>query len=366
MAKLSLKNICKTFPNGVKALQNFDLNIADGELIAIVGPSGCGKSTLLRIVAGLEALTSGEINLEGRLLNNLPPKDRDLALMFQSYTLFPHLTVYENMAFGLKLRKENPPTIRERVVGMAKTLGLTELLERYPHALSGGQRQRAALGRAILRKPKAFLLDEPLSNLDAKMRSQMRVEIGQLQKSLGTTMLFVTHDQVEAMTLGDRIVVLRDGLIQQVADPQTLYHQPANKFVADFIGMPSMNFFMGEIKAEAQIYFFGAGIKIPLDGLEATLFNKIKAISGKVTVGIRPENIHSQAVSEPVGPYGISGQVKLIEHMGAQSFLVMDVQNQSVTVRAESNRQYKLGETLVLTFPNEALHFFEAQTEKRI
>ena len=362
MAYLSLQKVCKTFPNGVRALRDFDLEIGQGELIAILGPSGCGKSTLLRMIAGLEELTSGDIRLNEKSLNHLSPKDRDLALMFQSYTLFPHLTVYENMSFGLKLRKEDIATIPQRVAAMAQTLGLSELLERYPHALSGGQRQRAALGRAILRKPKAFLLDEPLSNLDAKMRSQMRVEIGQLQKSLGITMLFVTHDQVEAMTLGDRIVVLKAGVIQQVADPQTLYHQPANKFVADFIGMPSMNFFSGEISTDPSGLFLNKDWRIPIP-LAAS--EKVKPGS-KVTLGIRPENIVSRSINAKSEPSKIIGQVKLIEHMGSQSFLVLQVGEQSVTVLAKPSERYQLGESLELNFSPEALHFFDAQTEQRL
>ncbi|MCX7847152.1 MAG: sn-glycerol-3-phosphate ABC transporter ATP-binding protein UgpC, partial [bacterium] len=259
MADVRLVNVKKVYEGNVVAVDNFNLEIKDKEFVVLVGPSGCGKSTTLRMVAGLEEITEGEIWIGDRLVNDVPPKDRDIAMVFQNYALYPHMTVYKNMAFGLMLRKYPKKEIHERVMEAARILGLEEYLNRKPKQLSGGQRQRVAVGRAIVRKPKVFLFDEPLSNLDAKMRVQMRTEISKLHARLQTTMIYVTHDQVEAMTMGDRIVVMKDGYIQQVADPITLYNQPANKFVAGFIGTPPMNFISGRIEREGEGLVFAAG-----------------------------------------------------------------------------------------------------------
>src|SRR5258706_8421797 len=256
MAKVILENVSKTYPGGFKAVDNANLEINDQEFVVLVGPSGCGKSTTLRMIAGLEEISSGKIYIDGKIVNDVPPKDRDIAMVFQNYALYPHMTVYKNMAFGLMLRKFPKAEIEQRVRDAAQILGIEALLERKPKELSGGQRQRVAVGRAIVRKPKAFLFDEPLSNLDAKMRVQMRTEISKLHNRLQSTMIYVTHDQVEAMTMGDRIVVMKDGLVQQVSDPVNMYENPANKFVAGFIGSPAMNFLNGKITATNGDYFF--------------------------------------------------------------------------------------------------------------
>jgi multiple sugar transport system ATP-binding protein len=329
MARLILDGLTKVFPGGVKAVDGFSLEVADREFLAVVGPSGCGKSTLLRLVAGLEEETSGRILLDGRELNGLPPKDRDMAIMFQSYTLFPHMTVAENMAFGLRLRRTPAAEARARVREVAATLGIEDLLERHPSELSGGQRQRAALGRAILRRPRLFLFDEPLSNLDAQMRAQLRVEITRLHRELGSTMLFVTHDQVEALTMGDRVVVLKDGVVQQVADPVTLYDRPANTFVATFIGSPGMNLFPGRIgrlspspgtertAGPAPDAFLGEHFAAPLP--EAWR----KPLEGwqdrAIILGLRPEDIGPQAGGEAAP--SLRGTVEVVERMGGQACL---------------------------------------------
>lgn len=301
----------------MKALDAFSLDIAEREFIAVVGPSGCGKSTLLRIIAGLEEASGGKVVLDGRELNGLPPKDRDMAIMFQNYALFPHMTVAENMAFGLKLRKTPRPEIEIRVAEAARMLGIADLLGRYPGEMSGGQRQRAALGRAILRRPKVFLFDEPLSNLDAKMRAQMRVEISRLHQSLDSTMIFVTHDQVEAMTMGDRVVVLKDGVIQQAADPDTLYKEPANAFVASFIGSPGMNLFRGRIgNADGETAFVH-----PLFSwsLPETLRTRLSGYAGgEIVFGLRPEDIGSPAARRLENAPVIRGSIGVVERLGGQ------------------------------------------------
>ena len=328
MARLKIDGLTKIFPGGVKALDGFSLDIAEGEFVAVVGPSGCGKSTLLRLIAGLEAENAGTMILDGRELNGLPPKDRDMAVMFQNYALFPHLTVAENMGFGLKLRKTPREEIRARVAEVAATLGIGDLLQRYPSEMSGGQRQRAALGRAILRKPKVFLFDEPLSNLDAKMRAQMRVEISRLHQSLRSTMIFVTHDQVEAMTMGDRIVVLKDGVIQQAADPDTLYRHPANAFVASFIGSPGMNLFpgrIGEVTGAPAFIHPLFSWRLP-DGL----IRESEPYAGKdILFGLRPEDIGSAAARSAEGAPTLKGVIGVVERLGGQACLYL--QSQALT-----------------------------------
>lgn len=337
MARLTLEGLTKIFPGGVKALDGFSLEVADREFLAVVGPSGCGKSTLLRIIAGLEDETSGRILLDGKELNGLPPKDRDMAIMFQNYALFPHMTVAENMGFGLRLRKTPGAEVRARVKETAATLGISDLLERLPSELSGGQRQRAALGRAILRRPRLFLFDEPLSNLDAKMRAQLRVEISRLHQDLKSTMIFVTHDQVEALTMGDRVAVLKDGVIQQVADPITLYDRPANTFVATFIGSPGMNIFSGRIGAlsrddsgdrtgafrvgalerDGEPAFLGDLFSSPIP---AAWRMALGAYAGReILMGVRPEDIGPQVSAD--GAPRLSGRIEVVERLGGQACL---------------------------------------------
>src|SRR5512144_1397414 len=290
MSEVALRSVVKRFDD-VEAVRAIDLDIPDNEFVVLVGPSGCGKSTTLRMIAGLEEVTSGNISIGGEVVNDLPPKDRDIAMVFQNYALYPHMTVYDNMAFGLKMRKFPKPEIEKRVREAADILGIQELLKRKPRQLSGGQRQRVALGRAIVRHPQVFLFDEPLSNLDAKLRVQMRVELKKLHERLGTTAIYVTHDQVEAMTLGDRVVVMRDGRVQQVGDPMELYNSPANRFVAGFIGSPAMNFAPVRIVAEKDgLWVIGDGIrlKVPMP-----LTNRLGPYAGSdVTMGIRPEDLH--------------------------------------------------------------------------
>ncbi len=296
MASLSLKNVCKVYPNGFEAVKDFNLEIADQEFIIFVGPSGCGKSTTLRMIAGLEDISSGELKIGDRIVNDVEPKDRDIAMVFQNYALYPHMSVYDNMAFGLKLRKVPKDEIDKMVKDAAKILDLTPLLDRKPKALSGGQRQRVAMGRAIVRNPKVFLMDEPLSNLDAKLRVQMRVEISKLHQRLGTTIIYVTHDQTEAMTLGTRIVVMKDGVIQQVDTPQNLYEKPQNLFVAGFMGSPQMNFLDATVEVNGDVASLKiAGHSIPLPPAKSK-----KLIDGGydgkvVTFGIRPEDIYDSA-----------------------------------------------------------------------
>lgn len=337
MARLTLEGLTKIFPGGVKALDGFSLEVADREFLTVVGPSGCGKSTLLRIIAGLEDETSGRILLDGKELNGLPPKDRDMAIMFQNYALFPHMTVAENMGFGLRLRKTPGAEARARVKATAATLGISDLLDRLPSELSGGQRQRAALGRAILRRPGLFLFDEPLSNLDAKMRAQLRVEISRLHQDLESTMIFVTHDQVEALTMGNRVAVLKDGVIQQVADPITLYDRPANTFVATFIGSPGMNIFSGRIgtlsrddsgdrtgafrvgalERDGEPAFLGELFSTPLP---AASQRALEAYAGRdILMGVRPEDIGPQASGN--GLPRLSGRIEVVERLGGQACL---------------------------------------------
>jgi multiple sugar transport system ATP-binding protein len=322
MPRLKLEALGKVYPGGVKALDGFTLDIADREFVAVVGPSGCGKSTLLRMIAGLDEVSEGKILLDGRELNGVPPRDRDIAIMFQNYALFPHMTVAENMAFGLKLRKTPRAEIATRVAEAARMLGIGELLRRYPAEMSGGQRQRAALGRAILRRPKIFLFDEPLSNLDAKMRAQMRVEISRLHQSLDSTMIFVTHDQVEAMTMGDRVVVLKDGVIQQVADPDTLYRNPANAFVAAFIGSPGMNLFPGritEVTGEAAFVHSLFTWRLP-----EPIRSGISAYRGReILFGIRPEDIGSAQARSVEGAPRLKAVISVVERLGGQACLYL-------------------------------------------
>ena len=383
MAEVTLKNIMKVYPRhekkagkhksaapakaspqvtseGVVAVQQFSLDIADKEFIVLVGPSGCGKSTTLRMVAGLEEITSGELYIDGKLMNDAAPKDRDIAMVFQSYALYPHMTVYDNMAFSLKLKKVKKDVIDRKVREAAEILEITDLLNRKPKALSGGQRQRVAIGRAIVRDPKVFLMDEPLSNLDAKLRNQMRAEIIKLRQRIDTTFIYVTHDQTEAMTLGDRIVIMKDGFIQQIGTPQEVFDHPANLFVAGFIGMPQMNFFDAELRCENGTYsVWLSGAPIQLGEARMAALKARAPKPGPIILGVRPEHI-SLSVD------GIEARVDVSEMMGSSVHLHLNVQGADAVVivpTLELNADLPYGQTLHLTFNPDSLHLFDKETE---
>ena len=366
MSSLSLQNICKVYPNGFEAVKDFNLEIADKEFIIFVGPSGCGKSTTLRMIAGLEDISSGTLKIDDKVMNDIEPKDRDIAMVFQNYALYPHMTVFENMAFGLKLRKVPKAEIEQRVKEAARILDLEKLLDRKPKALSGGQRQRVAMGRAIVRNPKVFLMDEPLSNLDAKLRVQMRTEIAKLHQSLGTTFIYVTHDQTEAMTLGTRIVVMKDGVIQQVDSPQNLYDKPANLFVAGFMGSPQMNFIDATVKIDGGKAYLGvAGQEIPLNA------EKSKALAdggydGKtVVMGIRPEDIIDATVDGGEGNV-FESTVNVYELLGAEVFLYFDLAGTAMTARMDPRTTARPGDQVRYRMNTEKIHVFDKETEKTI
>ena len=352
MAEISLENVFKTYPGDVTAVNNFNMEIADHEFIVLVGPSGCGKSTTLRMIAGLESITSGKIAIDGKIVNDVHPKDRDIAMVFQNYALYPHMSVRENLAFGLKLRKFEQIEIDRRIKNAAKILKLDELLDRKPNALSGGQRQRVALGRAIVRKPKVFLFDEPLSNLDAKLRSQMRVEISRLHKHLESTMIYVTHDQVEAMTMGTRIVVMKDGVVQQIGTPLEIYYHPVNRFIAGFIGSPAMNFVEGENIAGE---FNGNGICCQLSQIQAQNIPE-----GKITLGIRPEDLHIGDVSDIGGEF--QALVELAEPMGADTHLHLETNGLELVARVKPEDNYEQGKRVTIRFAVEKALFFNANS----
>jgi len=367
MAQVELKGIRKVFPGGVEAVKSADLVVEDKEFVVLVGPSGCGKSTTLRMIAGLEEATEGRIFIDGKLVNDVPPKNRDIAMVFQNYALYPHMTVYKNMAFGLILRKVPKKQILERVQDAARILGIEELLERKPKALSGGQRQRVAVGRAIVRKPKVFLFDEPLSNLDAKLRVQMRAEISRLHTRLESTMIYVTHDQVEAMTMGDRIVVMLDGDIQQVATPLTLYGKPVNKFVAGFIGSPPMNMIECAVAAE------NGALHVRDDTGQFDLVADpahqaaLEPYAGKrVTFGIRPEDLHENAAQQAVPGGSITANVEVVEPMGAEIYLYLGVAGKSITARIKSDCEPKVDTEYVINVAMDKAHFFDMDTEHTI
>jgi multiple sugar transport system ATP-binding protein len=365
MASVELKEINKIYDGGVKAIQNANLFIEDREFVVLVGPSGCGKSTLLRMIAGLEEITSGEIYIDGKLVNTIAPKNRDIAMVFQNYALYPHMTVYDNMAFGLKLRKFPKDEIRQRVSEAAKILDIMNFLQRKPKALSGGQRQRVALGRAIVRKPKVFLFDEPLSNLDAKLRVQMRIEINRLHHKLQTTMVYVTHDQVEAMTMGDKIVVLKDGIIQQVDSPLNLYNQPTNKFVAGFIGSPAMNFIEGELHLNKQFTFRSDILNFVIPKkMEKNLKNNLNR---KVVLGIRPEHIYDYSVVKKEqfsSPQQI--QIDVVEPIGNEIFIYFKGVDQSYCMRMLPDKLHRAGENMKITLDLNKIYFFDKETEDRL
>ena len=367
MASLSLEHVTKVYPNGFEAVKDFNLNIEDKEFIIFVGPSGCGKSTTLRMIAGLEDISSGTLKIGDRVVNDVEPKDRDIAMVFQNYALYPHMTVYDNMAFGLKLRKVPKQEIDKMVRDAAKILDLEKLLDRKPKALSGGQRQRVAMGRAIVRNPKVFLMDEPLSNLDAKLRVQMRTEIAKLHQRLGTTIIYVTHDQTEAMTLGTRIVVMKDGVVQQVDTPQNLYDKPQNLFVAGFMGSPQMNFLDAEVAIKGDEAF----LKIDNKEIQLPPAKAKKLIDGKydgktVTFGIRPEDVDDSEMVVNTSKAVFESTINVYELLGAEVYLYFDLAGFPVTARVDSRTTARPGDKVKFAFDVEKIHIFDKETEKVI
>ena len=366
MAQVSLKGVSKSFPGNVWAIRNIDLGIENKEFIVFVGPSGCGKSTTLRIIAGLEEATSGDVYIGDQLVNDVPPKDRNIAMVFQSYALYPHMSVYENMAFGLKLRKYPKAEIDTRVKDAAVILGIENLLHRKPRELSGGQRQRVAVGRAIVRKPMVFLFDEPLSNLDAKMRVQMRTEIKKLHLRLQTTMIYVTHDQTEAMTMGDRIVVMKDGDIQQIADPIKLYDNPANRFVAGFIGSPPMNFVKGTLIKKYDKIYFNEG-KFQVKTIDAFAAALRPYIDKEIILGIRPEDIYDKLfVSEAPQENTVKVICEVIEPMGSEAYIYLNTGKHSLVARVGVHDKPTINQDMDIVFDMSKVHFFDKDTDLTI
>ncbi|WP_461207222.1 ABC transporter ATP-binding protein [Clostridium sp. DL1XJH146] len=368
MAGLKLKNIYKVYAGNVTAVKDFNLDIEDKEFIVFVGPSGCGKSTTLRMIAGLEEITKGELYIGDKVVNDVAPKDRDIAMVFQNYALYPHMTVYDNMAFGLKLRKTPKDQIDKQVKEAARILDIEQLLDRKPKALSGGQRQRVAMGRAIVRSPKVFLMDEPLSNLDAKLRVQMRTEIAKLHTRLQTTFIYVTHDQTEAMTLGTKIVVMKDGLIQQVDTPQQVYDHPANVFVAGFIGSPQMNFCEAKLVEKDNKVFAQFGeVEIAISEEKVDALKKANLLGKEVIMGIRPENMDDNEEFIERHPNTIvDAQVEVTELMGAETYIYATIEGNAFTVRVNGSSQAKAGDVIKVAFDETKLHFFDKETEKTI
>ena len=362
MATLSLKNIDKIYSNNVQAVFDFTLDIKDKEFIVFVGPSGCGKSTTLRMIAGLEDISAGELYIDNQLMNDVAPKDRNIAMVFQSYALYPHMTVYDNMAFGLKLRKVPKAEINRRVQDAAEKLGLTPYLQRKPKALSGGQRQRVALGRAIVRDAKVFLMDEPLSNLDAKLRVQMRSELIRLHNSLATTTIYVTHDQIEAMTMASRIVVMKDGYIQQVGAPKEIYDNPINQFVAGFIGTPSMNFVNGTVNA-AGLFTTEDGYSLTVPANKLAALKKADLVGKPVVFGIRPEDMYDDADVIKASKNVCEITVDVAELLGATTNLHFDMNGSSVCAAITARADIQIGDKLKLAFDMEKCHFFDPETE---
>lgn len=374
MSEITLRNVCKMYDKEHYAVKDFNLSIHDKEFVIFVGPSGCGKSTTLRMIAGLEEISDGELWIDGQFCNYYEPKDRGVSMVFQDYALYPYMTVYDNLAFSLKIRKIPKKEIEQIVHKVAKTLEIENLLDRRPNALSGGQKQRVAIGSAIVRKPKAFLMDEPLSNLDAKLRTQMRVELAKLHKNLETTIIYVTHDQTEAMTLGTKIVVMKDGIVQQVDAPAEVYKHPANLFVAGFIGSPSMNFFdsfVGEEDGKAVIYLGDekSNQKIYLEGKQAAIV-KEREMGQKVVLGIRPEDIYTYEEAKQEGfeqnSEGIEEEISTREMLGAEVILYFDKQGKSNAVRLKPDNRTKPGERLSLYFDPSKVHIFDRDTEENI
>ena len=378
MASVSLREIYKKYPGGVIAVSDFNIEIKDKEFIILVGPSGCGKSTTLRMIAGLEEISEGELYIGDRLVNDIAPKDRDIAMVFQNYALYPHMTVFENMAFGLKLRKVPKDEIARKVEEAARILDISHLLDRKPKALSGGQRQRVSLGRAIVREPQVFLLDEPLSNLDAKLRAQMRTEISKLHKKLGTTFIYVTHDQTEAMTMGDRIVVMKDGYIQQIDSPTNLYQNPVNQFVAGFIGSPQMNFIDAKLLKIDGKYTVEFGsedtktsrgkkfyVEVPEAKADAEVLEPL--VDQEVVLGVRPECIHDEEMFISAATTGVlEATVEVTEMMGAETYLYLNCENIPLTARVSPRSTARPQDVIKVAIDPNRIHLFDKETEKSL
>jgi len=366
MAKVALRAVSKMYPGDIVAVDNVNLEVKDKEFVVFVGPSGCGKSTTLRMVAGLEEITNGQILIDDTVVNDVPAKNRDIAMVFQNYALYPHMTVYNNLAFGLKLRRYPSREIDRRVREAAEILDIAPLLQRKPKALSGGQRQRVAVGRAIVRKPKVFLFDEPLSNLDAKLRVQMRTEIKKLHNRLQTTMIYVTHDQVEALTMGTRIVVMKDGVIQQVADPISLYDKPCNKFVASFIGSPPMNFMEGKVLKINNVYYF-QDTRFRVKIFDRVYDRIAKYENKKVIFGIRPENIYDRLFAQAASDeFTVTATVEVVEPMGAEIYLHLSTGTNTFVARVSAHDTAKANQDLQVVFDMTKAHFFDLETESTI
>lgn len=367
MVDISLKNIYKRYDNADDySVSDFNMEIKDKEFIVFVGPSGCGKSTTLRMIAGLEEITKGELRIGGKLMNDVPPKDRDIAMVFQNYALYPHMTVYDNMAFGLKLRKFKKDEIKERVNNAAEILGLSELLDRKPAALSGGQRQRVALGRAIVRDAQVFLMDEPLSNLDAKLRVAMRAEIAKLHQRLGTTSIYVTHDQTEAMTMADRIVILKDGYIQQIGSPKEVYNKPVNVFVGGFIGSPAMNFFDVTLQGNRIVNKDGLDLEVP-EGQLKVLRSHNYSEGDQLIFGIRPEDILSEQLAlDMYTESTVRPTVSVSELLGAETMVYASMGSNEFVARVDARSNFEPGKEIELAFNMAKGHFFDPQSEKVI
>ena len=372
MASVKLTNVKKIYGKDTVAVQDFNLDIADKEFIVFVGPSGCGKSTTLRMIAGLEDISAGTIEIDGVVVNDLQPRDRDIAMVFQNYALYPHLTVFENMAFSLRLKNAPQDEVYDKVTKAAEILGITEYLTRKPRALSGGQRQRVAIGRAMVRDSKVFLMDEPLSNLDAKLRNQMRAEIILLRQKIDTTFIYVTHDQTEAMTLGDRIVIMKDGFIQQVGTPTEVFDMPVNLFVAEFIGAPKMNTFKTELVCEGGKYFVTPyGAKIEITGKKAEALKEKQVQGGEIILGVRPEHF---VLSDANNPAAIPCKIVVNEMMGSELHLHVVEENgdklivriPTVSLEDEERKALVYGKTIYVTFEGKVMHFFDKETEKNL
>lgn len=366
MAKVLVKNVSKIYPGDVIAVNNVSFEIADKEFVVLVGPSGCGKSTTLRMIAGLETVTKGEIYINGQMVNDVPSKSRDIAMVFQNYALYPHMSVYDNMAFGLRLRHFPAREVDRRVQDAAEILGISDRLKRKPKELSGGERQRVAVGRSIVRKPKVFLFDEPLSNLDAKLRVQMRMEIQKLHNRLQSTMIYVTHDQVEALTLGDRIVVMKDGLIQQIADPIRLYESPSNKFVAGFIGSPPSNFLKGKIIGQqGDLYFTDNGLRLKV--LKQHHEKLHSYLNQEIIMAIRPEDVYDKLFAQDAAEeFTITATVDLVEPMGSEIYLYFSAGRNNFIARVSNQDTATANQDLQLVFDMSKAHFFDPKTEKAI
>lgn len=363
MAGLKLKNICKLYPNGYNAVKNLSLDIEDKEFIVLVGPSGCGKSTTLRMIAGLEEISSGELYIGNKLVNEVEPKDRDIAMVFQNHALYPHLNVYENMAFSLKISKKPKSDIDRKVIEVAKLLRIENILNRKPKELSGGQSQRVALGRAIVRNPRVFLMDEPLSNLDTKLRTQMRMEISKLHKKLGTTFIYVTHDHVEAMTMADRIVIMKDGVIQQIGTPKQVYNNPCNIFVASFIGAPQMNFIDAKvIEYNEGVYVRFNKTKIALSKQKSDMLRLKGYIGKEVILGIRPEDVYLVNNKDK----GFEATVEICELTGSEIYVYLDVNGIPITARFDGGHSINTDDKLKLSIDEYKIHIFDKETKKNL